>query len=316
MRTLTTILLLAIALRGDCQQPDKPKPATTNRHWDGKEYRTTGGLKPMPTAAKERWRKRQQPPQPQPDNHDGWKQADIADKVTAILDQNGYAACNPAAWVQAYSATANRDGQGKPTMSVVDLYSRINGGADTGSDLADAADTFTDQGVCTSATATVWGIVDCKHTGNWEADRAAHRTVEVHFCETLDAIAAELAAGNPVVFGTDVTDHFTPNAEGIIGPRSGRAEGGHAMYAVGLKKIGGEWYFHVANSWSNKWGADGLCWLHESWPMPTTFGAFSIRRIDCKPLQADQCPDGHCQSERQKNEPRWPRNHRGRLRDR
>jgi C1A family cysteine protease len=80
--------------------------------------------------------------------------------------------------------------------------------------------------------------------------------------QTLQAMKAVLAGGDPFVFGVTVYDSFEGEAvanSGII-PMPADSEnvvGGHCMMAVGYDDSQGA--FIVRNSWSTEWGRSGYC---------------------------------------------------------
>jgi C1A family cysteine protease len=71
-------------------------------------------------------------------------------------------------------------------------------------------------------------------------------------------IKRAVAAGYPVVFGTDVSIEFAKNnlGDGPLAPPEGQPiAGGHAMLVCGYN---GD-VFDVVNSWSTGWGSAGYC---------------------------------------------------------
>lgn len=87
----------------------------------------------------------------------------------------------------------------------------------------------------------------------------AYHRITGHGDERLLEIKAAIAAGRPVVFGTDVSKSFV---EGVVGetvrpPRPANVVGAHAMLVISYS---GD-RFGVLNSWSSSWGKDGMCWF-------------------------------------------------------
>lgn len=75
-------------------------------------------------------------------------------------------------------------------------------------------------------------------------------------------VAAALAAGKPVVFGTNVTSKFAsnelPSDFTVDVPKDGEEmAGGHALIYTGRRADG---RFRVLNEWSDQWGDRGYCW--------------------------------------------------------
>jgi glutaredoxin len=249
--------------------------------WDGKHWRKLGGcMAPRPGAAN-RWRvygsQADEPIIPR----DQWREVDGDWLVKAILDQNGYSSCCPCAATGAFRSALANAGLPDVHASVVDLYSRINGGSDSGAMLEDALTELCSNGVCTTDYAGMWGVTnrDAARKDGYQSSRAKNRILLAEWCPSVDAVASAIQRGRPVVFGTLVNSSFKPDAAGNIGPRRGGGGGGHAMYLVGLKRIGNEWYFRVVNSWGDDWGQGGKAWLHGSWLMTDYFQAWAISSV-------------------------------------
>ena len=254
--------------------------------WDGRGWRKLGCPPPRPGAAA-RWVVHGQQGNEGLIPRAQWKDVAFGDLVPQIEDQDGYSCCCGCGASNAF-ATAFTRATGQPICpSVVDLYSRINGGVDQGAALEDALTELTTKGVCTTDFAEMWGVRtrDCKYKTGYDADRTKHRILLAEWCPNADSIGSALQRFRPVVIGLMVTSAFSPNEAGVIGPRAGRGGGGHCVFLVGSKKIGSDWYFLTCNSWGKQWGGSkdgtvpaGMAWLHESWVSAGTeyFQAWAI----------------------------------------
>lgn len=84
----------------------------------------------------------------------------------------------------------------------------------------------------------------------------------------IHAVKSALAAGLPVVFGTNVGVSFLEN-EGpsiVAPPVHERSAGGHAMCLVGYDETGPNGtLYEVVNSWSTSWRDDGLWFMTEDY---------------------------------------------------
>jgi C1A family cysteine protease len=92
-----------------------------------------------------------------------------------------------------------------------------------------------------------------------------------------DAIRRAVAAGFPVVFGTDVGNSFLSFAGGRIirPPTSEPIAGGHAMCIVGYETD----HALVVNSWGEDWGEDGFArfdWSYFSWSRTNDLWAIAL----------------------------------------
>jgi hypothetical protein len=206
-----------------------------------------------------------------------WKDVNFDYHVKFISNQNGFSSCSCDSSTNGMVASAQRMGLPFKRLSVVDLYSRVNGGRDAGASLEDCL-VEAKIGVCDLDFASDYGVTKTNHKKEWEKDRVKHAVSDAYWCPTAAHIASAVQRYRPVIFGTMITDKFSPDKDGVIGPQSGRARGGHAMLITGMKKINGEWYFRVINSWGENWSNSGKCWLHISW-VNEGFGAWAIASL-------------------------------------
>ncbi|OCT16483.1 xylellain [Paenibacillus pectinilyticus] len=99
-----------------------------------------------------------------------------------------------------------------------------------------------------------------------ETDARAFKISEYHRVTDFTSMQAALAAGSPVVLGISVYASFESAAVAATGmvslPKHGeQLLGGHAVLAVGYKKIGDALYAIVRNSWGTSWGDHGYFYL-------------------------------------------------------
>ena len=255
-------------------------PENAGDFWDGRQYRKLGMLPPR-AGAGSRWRTFGSQGNEQVIKREDWRDVSFEAFVPGINDQNGYSSCCPNAATMALATSLNISCGLKADLSVADLYTRINGGSDSGAMLEDALSELVTTGVCSTAYAAKEGVRDrdAKRKDGYADDRKKYRILLAEWCPDVDAVGSAIQRGRPVEFGTMVGSDFEPNAEGIIGKKSGKRGGGHAMFLVGAKKINGEWYFRVVNSWGTEWGGAGKAWIHESWLMTDYFAAWAISSV-------------------------------------
>lgn len=87
----------------------------------------------------------------------------------------------------------------------------------------------------------------------------ALNTSRVNFVDTLKDC---LSNGFPVVFGFPIRNELRncKRDSSFIDNLSGSVSGYHAMLIVGYS----DGYFKIKNSWGNKWGSRGFCYISES----------------------------------------------------
>ena len=87
--------------------------------------------------------------------------------------------------------------------------------------------------------------------------------------DTFDGLKEMLAKlSSPIAIGITVWENFYPDSKGVIPPAKGNGKFGHAMTAVGYDDD--KQLLEVANSWGNKWGNDGYCYLPYGYPVFST----------------------------------------------
>lgn len=260
-----------------------------NAIWAGGQWRKLG-LKMAKPNLKGRWpvegSTAAEPIIPEADWHD----VNLATFSRWSTDQNGYNSCCPSSGNAALVVGACRAGldPAKWNLSVADAYARINGGHDQGAMLEDFWEIATKGGVCTTDYFAEQGWRGGESSGRKEGykeSRLKHRALVVTICEDWPAVASALMRNKPVHYGLGVDSRFKPNGDGIIGRKIGRGGGGHAVLAVGLKKIDGEWYVLTQNSWSMSWGGSksgevpaGMALIHHSY-IDFRYGAFAIGAV-------------------------------------
>jgi C1A family cysteine protease len=142
---------------------------------------------------------------------------------------------------------------------------------DSGGFIRDAMKVLADIGVCTESRFPYIQST-FKETPSVEAEEnaQAHKIKEYHRVVSLYEFKTALAEGYPVVFGFDVYPPFesweVANTGVMPDYESGQTpHGGHAVLAMGYKKINGKNYFIVRNSWGEQWGDKGYFYLPESY---------------------------------------------------
>jgi len=94
---------------------------------------------------------------------------------------------------------------------------------------------------------------------------------------SLDEMQACLEQGYPFIFGLQIYDSFVYcKKDGIIPiPKADKEflHGGHCMMCVGWKFIKNKRYFIIQNSWSDKWGDKGYCYIPFEYMTMSRFAA-------------------------------------------
>lgn len=108
--------------------------------------------------------------------------------------------------------------------------------------------------------------------------KANYYRIAEYGAERVEVIKRALAAGHPVVFGTDVSTEFLDNVgtQGVIKPPvDGQLAGGHAMVVTGYNQVGPM----ITNSWGDDWGQGGRArfdWSYLTWERTRDLWAIDI----------------------------------------
>ncbi|MEQ8351853.1 MAG: C1 family peptidase [Leptospiraceae bacterium] len=210
---------------------------------------------------------------------------DLSSRMPPVGNQGQQGSC--VAWAVAYAAKSYQEriernwqydspmsgGSGQRVFSPAYVYNQINGGRDDGSVLDDAMQLAVQQGIAPWA-AMPYNPNDFRRQPNSGARQQAGSFKARSFkripANNLDAVKAELASGNPVVFGIPVDDAFYNLRSGQVYDRkAGQNYGGHAMTLVGYDDSkrspnGDVGAFKLINSWGTSWGTSGYGWISYS----------------------------------------------------
>ena len=195
------------------------------------------------------------------------KSVDLRPKNPPIFDQKKFGACTAHAGVRARMMLTNE----KTMLSRMYQYIKeriIEGtqGTDSGAQMRDIGKAIFNNGICPEID---WAYIESNLTKTPSAT-ADHEAIKFkissyHSVPDLDGIKQVLALKQqPVLIGIDVYESFeSPSVAktGIIPmPKKGeKLLGGHAILGVGYDDVK-QWVI-IANSWGNKWGDKGYCYI-------------------------------------------------------
>jgi hypothetical protein len=191
-----------------------------------------------------------------------WVECSLRHKVWTVIDQNPQNSCCPSATAGSAMILRETNGQKRILLSQGSLYGQINGGRDQGANIEAALEAMMEVGIAPASVVDPKDWTSRDYPSNWKEEAAKFRILEAFDCPTFDAVASAVQRSMPVVFGVYW------------------GSGGHAITAVGLKKIGSVWNIDFLNSWGESWGENGFGYLPESKCSGIkSFGAFSIRSV-------------------------------------
>jgi hypothetical protein len=200
------------------------------------------------------------------------EEVDLSAKFPTPGDQGQQSSCT--AWATGYAMRSYYEGRRRnwnfysprQIISPAYIYNRLHdfrGSCDTGTSISDALDLLKSDGAATLA-AYPYLENDCTRPLPPELARGVSEFRISGWSavdnKKLDDAKGQLARGNPVVFGMDVSDQF----ENLTGPviyddTTSPRTGGHAMVLVGYSER--RQAFKVMNSWGTQWGDGGFGWV-------------------------------------------------------
>ncbi|MBX7059286.1 MAG: hypothetical protein K1X75_14570 [Leptospirales bacterium] len=205
-------------------------------------------------------------------------------------------------------------GQGAHIFSPAWTYNQINGGRDEGSVINSAMNLMVQRGAASWKTMpyrdsdyrTQPGAAARQEAGSYRA-----RSYRAIGGTDLNAIKAELAAGNPVNFGIAVDENFYSLQAQVYDRRGGQNYGGHAMTLVGYddskrSPAGHVGAFKLINSWGNQWGDRGFGWIsYRMWQQlqPQVLVMYDVRESQPQPQPQPQPSPAESEGEGRLNPP-------------
>lgn len=195
---------------------------------------------------------------------------DLSDRFPTPGSQGRQGSC--AAWATGYALRSYYEGRnrgqrptsGEQIFSPAFIYNQVKvSDCSGGSVISQALELMKTKGAV-PLTAFPYTAADCSRLPDAAvADLAGNyriRSWKALEPNKLDDAKGQLAAGNPVVFGMDLSDGFDKLGRGEIyddieSPRTG----GHAMVLVGYDEA--RQAFKLINSWGTRWAEGGFGWV-------------------------------------------------------
>ncbi len=197
-----------------------------------------------------------------------------------VHDQNGAGMCNASATVAGIECARKAAGlEQYIALSGGDLYRRINGGVDRGSMLEDGIEAaFT--GVLP---VSMCPYLDWRQNHGTDKERAKYKLLEAFLCPTFNHCMSAVLSGFFLISGIAWYSNYTPAKNGWL-PFQGTGNwGGHAVlgYKAARIEVNGQTRYGIwhKNSWSKRWGMDGLCVFPETAYSSAIGGWWAVRVV-------------------------------------
>lgn len=209
-----------------------------------------------------------------------WLEIDKSRFVVGIKDQDGIGECLCEAIAGIAECCRAVMGLKKVVLSGSNLYGQVTQ-VDQGSDFEETLSAASSTGIAPESVVPEGAWKRGQWPSGWEQHAAKYRVLEVYDCPTREHIASAAQLGFHCLLGVSVTDGFEPDSNGIIRPyQIGQLN--HGVYEAGMKRINGEWYLDLVNSWGTKWGRNGRAWFPMSC-LPARVNAWAVRGMCIPP---------------------------------
>lgn len=182
-------------------------------------------------------------------------------------DQGPIGSCGP--WSVAYAAKTYLErvergwDQNDPAnqFSPSFLYNLVNEGRDVGSSFSSLFSVLLTRGVATLETMPYTTNLRAQPSDEAYREAVAFRARSYYRLDPdqREAIRVNLATGNPVLFGMNVSRQFMNYRGGTFRDTRAASLGGHAMCLVGYDD--GRRAYKLINSWGTRWGEGGFAWI-------------------------------------------------------
>jgi hypothetical protein len=200
--------------------------------------------------------------------------------LSPVHDQNGQGMCNASATASALESQRLKQGLPLVQLSAGDLYWRINGGQDRGSMLEDGLAEITSEGIASVAVAPY--LTRSANSPGAAEDRRKYRVLEAYLCPTFDHCLSATLMGFDLISGIPWYDNYRVDGDGWLPLIPTGNSGGHAVhgYKPTYRDMGypvfGIWH---KNSWTSRWGKNGLCVFPEVAYQRPIGGWWAIRAV-------------------------------------
>lgn len=194
-----------------------------------------------------------------------WEEVDHSEWCPPIMNQGSTPQCGGFSTAAAHTAACNMSGR---TLGAVLSpgwvygYCKRPGG---GIIVRDALTCLRDRGCPYVTTVGPFDINPNGYSQKAKKQAGEYKLVRANQVLSFDQGSSALLRGYVVEFGCLIGENFHPDPQTGIVPDQAGTSGGHAMYAVGLKNVNGQWYWIVRNSWGEDWGLGGTCLMPESY---------------------------------------------------
>lgn len=204
-----------------------------------------------------------------------WETVDWSHFVVGVKDQGQLGSCLPNAITGAYEDAMNMAGLTPRRLCAEQLYGQVAWPSDNGSTFEETLVKATTVGMVPEALVPAGRWDPRTWPAEWAEVAKKFKVKEIFDCPTAQHVCTAIQRGFQLPFGVSVTNAFEPDSAGVIHPyKIGQLN--HGVRGVGMKKIDGDWYIDMVNSWNARWGVNGHAWFPVR-SLPSRVPAWAIR---------------------------------------
>lgn len=177
-------------------------------------------------------------------------------------DQNGFNSCSSESATVATAKSAVLMGRPYVRLSPALPYAMANGGRDAGSVIGVVVRALMNEGTCEFSVHGRTPFYRNQIPGHAWQEAKRVRILEAYRAENWRELCSGIQRRFIAIYGIQVGRNFGELSDKGVAPVV-RGPGNHAMHADGMKFIGGKPYVDNHNSWGNRFGENGRCYLGE-----------------------------------------------------
>jgi hypothetical protein len=271
-------------------------------HWDGQQHRVLAALPGRAAyAALAPWHESaREPILPR----SLWRECSLRSYTSPVLDQGSTSSCVGHATAAAFRRAWSLSGQQDYPFSPYYCYGLVDHDQDAGAIVGDAVDAISRWGVAYDGPLSDGDLPHAYIKQTQLMGLAAVLAKASRFrpqiswhlqpgASVFDQVSSAIQAFCPTVFGVMIYRNFSQLApDGGVPAPAGNLLGGHALHGCGLRynRRLSKWEIETQNSWSEKWGLGGICYLGEEY-FTGQVDAFAIGAVAEDPAGVQGWPD-------------------------